>query len=305
MTEERVLVSIIVPSFNQGRFIGRTMRSILDQDYRPIEVWVIDGASTDETLSVLREFENEPSVRIVSEPDRGVVDAVNKGFSRATGVFAAIQSSDDFYLPGAISAAAAALAAEPDLAFVYGDIAQVDADGVELSRTALAPYSLEAVLTMRSWIPQPATFFRLALAKSLGGWRESVPYAADTDLWLRMAMRHPARKIDRLMAERSLHDAQRDKRGDRIVRDYTAMIDSLPGLGDAAASVRRAAEASKALIRLRYDQQQSEWQRVRRLWSATWRCPEIRSDYPAYAFLPRGPALRASVSRWARRLGLR
>ena len=83
------LVSIIVPSYNQGRFIRRTLDSILSQDYRPLEVFVVDGASTDETVSILREYSCHPELQWVSERDSGVVEAVNKGFAKARGEFAA------------------------------------------------------------------------------------------------------------------------------------------------------------------------------------------------------------------------
>src|SRR4051812_41118582 len=99
---ERPLVSVIIPSYNQGRFIRETIDSVLSQDYRPIEVLVFDGASKDETVSVLKSYD-APELQWWSEPDRGVVDAVNKGLARARGDIVAIQSSDDVYVPGAIS----------------------------------------------------------------------------------------------------------------------------------------------------------------------------------------------------------
>lgn len=279
------LVSIIVPSYNQGRFIRRTLESILSLDYRPLEVIVIDGASTDETVAILQEYSSVPELQWISEPDKGVVDAVNKGFARARGVIAGIQSSDDFYLPGAIRAGVEALLAEPALGFVYGDTAKVDAEGRELSHTQLAPYSLEGVLTMETWIPQPSTFFRLDLARSLGFWRELAPYAADTDLWLRMALHAPARKIDRLMAQRSMHEAQRDTQGAKIARDYGAMIDSLmpvfveKGLG-------RAAAAGKLLMANRYRPADPAITRWWRLVQACVQQPSLVRRYPPGALVP-------------------
>lgn len=302
---KRLLVSIIVPSFNQGRFIRRTLDSILSQDYRPIEIIVIDGASTDETVSILQEYSGAPELYWVSEPDRGVVEAVNKGFARARGEIGAIQSSDDFYLPGAISAGVAALQSNPALAFAYGDIAKVDADGHELSRTALAPYSLEGLLTMETWVPQPSTFFRMPLAQTLGGWREEVPYAADTDLWLRMALQSPALKIDRLMAQRSMHEAQRDKQGARIVRDYARAIATLPGLNMAPPRVRRAAVAGTFLMANRYDAGAGEFTRVARLWRAVMNTPRLARRYPLRDLLPGASALRGLAARTVRTLGLR
>lgn len=283
---ERPLVSIIVPSFNQGRFIRRTLESIVSQEYRPIEVIVVDGASTDETVSILEKYGDVPEIRWISEPDSGVVEAVNKGFERARGEIAAIQSSDDFYLPGAVEAAVSALQAAPELAFVFGDVAKVDADGLELSRTSLAEYSLEGVLSLETWIPQPSTFFRLSLARSLGGWRTDVPFAADTDLWLRMGLQAPARRIPRLMAQRTMHDAQRDRHGARIVRDFSKAVRSLPGLANMPASVRNAARAGILLQANRYDSTAGAAKRMMRLWLAAFAYPRLWRRFPLGSFVP-------------------
>ena len=82
----------------------------------------MDGASTDNTVEVLKSFGDIPELNWVSEPDDGVVDAVNKGFAKARGEIAAIQSSDDYYLPGAVRAAVDLLGSDPDIHFVFGDI---------------------------------------------------------------------------------------------------------------------------------------------------------------------------------------
>lgn len=246
------LVSIIIPSYNQGRFIRETIDSVLSQDYRPLEAIVVDGASTDETLDVLRSYGEIPELAWVSERDSGVVEAVNKGFALARGEIGAIQSSDDFYLPGAVRRGVEELLADPSLGFVYGDIVKIGAGGNDLTRTDLAPFSLEALLSVQTWVPQPSTFFRLGLAKSLGGWREGVPYAADTDLWFRMAFCAGARKIDAVLAKRRMHEGQRDREGERIARDYCRMIDTLAPLGSAAGSMRRAATAGKLMMKNRY-----------------------------------------------------
>lgn len=297
----RPLVSIIVPSYNQGHFIRRTIESVLMQDYRPIQLIVIDGASTDDTVDVLKSFGNQPELEWVSEPDRGVVDAVNKGFGRANGIFAAIQSSDDFYLPGAVAAAVSALEAEPELAFVYGDISKVDAQGRELGRSNLGEYSLEGMLSFATWIPQPSTFFRLELALALGGWRTDFPYAADTDLWLRMALSHPARKLNRLMAQRSMHEAQRDTQGERIIRDYTACIADLsPKLPNARA--RAAAAAGTLLLTNRYRTDDGDWARWLRLLQATFAYPHLYARTPLSAYVPGWRQMRTAGSAIKRHL---
>ncbi len=157
---ETPLVSIVVPSFNQGQFIGDTIRSILSQDYRPIEIHVIDGASTDNTVEVLKSFGNTPELNWCSEPDRGVVEAVNKGFARVKGDIVGIQSSDDMYLPGAIGTMVQVLKARPDHGLVYADMETVDANGEFLFRSSIRPFSVQSFLSKQTWIPQPSAFFR-------------------------------------------------------------------------------------------------------------------------------------------------
>ena len=246
------LLSIIVPSYNQGAFIRDTIESSLSQDYRPLEVIVVDGASKDDTVDVLRRYDGRAEVRWVSEPDSGVVEAVNKGLAMARGEIGAIQSSDDCYLPGAVSHALGVLCAEPGLGFVFGDIVKMDAGGNTLSTTELGKFSIENVLAVRTWIPQPSCFFRLSLARELGGWREEVSYAADTDLWFRMMLRSSARKLDVVMAKRRVHGAQRDKQGSKIIHDYTQMIQDWFSISGAPETYRPAAEAGILLMMNRY-----------------------------------------------------
>ena len=121
------LVSVIIPSWNQGRFLAETLDSVFAQDYAPLEVLVFDGASKDETVEVLQRYDGRPGFWWKSEPDRGVVDAVNQGLAKATGEYCVILSSDDCFLPGAVRAAVAALRADPALGLVYADAEYIDA----------------------------------------------------------------------------------------------------------------------------------------------------------------------------------
>jgi GT2 family glycosyltransferase len=298
----RILVSIIVPSFNQGRFIRQTLESVLRQEYRPLEIIVVDGGSSDETLDVLRSFDSCPELRWISEPDSGVVEAVNKGLAMAQGSFAAIQSSDDYYLPGAIRTAVEALEENPELSFVFGDILKVDVNGEELSRTQLKAFTLADVLAMRNWIPQPSTFFRLDRARAAGGWREEVPYAADTDLWLRMAFHGSARKLDALLAARRQHPDQRDQQGQRIIRDYDRMIDKLQPLRSAPVRLRRAAKAGQLMLRNRYDTTSGASVARRRLLQAASLYPPLLQDLHPLALIPGGWSLRRHAATLWRRL---
>lgn len=242
------LISIIVPSFNQGRFIRATIDSILGQDYRPIRIHVIDGASSDETLQVLRSYGEIPELEWVSEKDSGVVEAVNKGFARATGDIIGIQSSDDCYLPGALRAIVREFCSRLDVGLVYGDTVKVDAHGSEVQKEHIGPWSLENLFLLKTWIPQPSCFFRRELLQVCGGWDESIPYAPDTDLWIRMVFRTGVRKINEYLSERRIHDQQRDTQAARIWRDYRKMIRQSPDIAAAPRHLRRAAHAGSELL---------------------------------------------------------
>ena len=113
------LVSIVTPSFNQARFLEATLRSVLEQDYPNIEYLVVDGASTDGSVEIIRRYADRLTWW-VSEKDNGQSEAINKGMRRARGEFIGWLNSDDIYLPGAVSAAVSAFLSHPQAGLIYG-----------------------------------------------------------------------------------------------------------------------------------------------------------------------------------------
>ena len=262
------LVSIIVPSFNQAAYIRETLDSVLAQDYRPLEVIVMDGASTDGTVDVLKSYD-APELQWTSEPDSGIVEAVNKGFAAARGSVLGIQSSDDCYAdPHVVGAAVEAFRAWPEVGLLYGDVRKIDADGGELSVSSLGSFTLENLLCKRTRIPQESAFFRREALDAVGGWRREVSYAADTDLFLRMAFRTDVLKLDRVFGLRRVHGNQRGEQSEKIVRAYARMIDTCEQIAGGPRSLKKAAEAGKFLTAFRYNPSGSEWARTYFLYRA-------------------------------------
>lgn len=291
----RPLVSIIIPSYNQGRFIRATLDSVLSQDYRPIEVLVMDGASKDETVTILREYAAaHPELRWWSEPDKGVVDAVNKGLARASGPYAGIQSSDDIYLPGAISSAVGALGAHSEVDIVYGD-AYVMNEGGQLAPEyhRWAPYTLENLLCRATFIFQNSAFFRLDAARAVGGWRDRY-FIADLDLWLRMVMRRPAFKVDEVWSAWRIQPDQRNRQKALIWESHWRMIEENEDLRRAPLRLRLAARAGCRMFAEHYNPG-SRWYQCYQLWLGLFTYP------PSYRALQNKTLL---VPGLARMLGL-
>ena len=187
--------SIVTPSFNQGGFIGRTIESVLEQSGGfPVEHWVVDGGSTDGALDVLRGYGDR--IKWVSEPDRGQVDAINKGFRRATGDIVGWLNSDDMYEPGAFEKVAAAFERAPAARWCFGLCRVVDEADREVRRGVTAyknswirRYSPKRLLVC-DFISQPAVFLKRELFDELGLLDETLDWAFDYEYWLRIAQRH-------------------------------------------------------------------------------------------------------------------
>lgn len=177
-------VSVVTPSYNQGRFIGRTLASVASQQGVAHEHVVFDAKSTDETLEVLRAAGD--TVRWVSEKDRGQADAVNKGIRATDGDVIGWLNSDDLYYPGALKAVADFFAAHPGIDVVYGNADHVDLEDRAFEDYPTEDFDLER-LKDRSFICQPACFFRRSTVERFGALDDSLQYAMDYELWLRWA----------------------------------------------------------------------------------------------------------------------
>jgi glycosyltransferase involved in cell wall biosynthesis len=305
LSSSNTLVSIVVPSFNQGKFIAETIDSILKQDYRPIEILVIDGASTDKTLNVLESYKGIQELRWWSEPDNGVTDAVNKGLAKACGEIIGIQSSDDLYMPGAISAAVEFMKAHSDVALVFGDVELINERSEVIGRDIQTAFDLKHYLGRFAYIPQPSAFFRAEMFKEIGGWREEVSYAADADLWLRIAVRYKVARINRLMARYRYHPEQRDTQKSKIARDWEKAIRDLLASNNIDRSARRYARMGIFLAKYRYTPESDWMKRTRLLYRAAAANPKavLNPSFPKREFIIGREPIWKFLSRVKRCLG--
>lgn len=186
MTARLPKFSIVVPSYNQGRYIEETILSVLEQDYPEKELIVIDGGSTDGTAEVIRRYEDRIAYW-VSEKDRGQAHAVNKGFAAATGDVFGWQNSDDVYLPGAFGKVASEIADRPEAGVYYGHIRFLDGDGVAVDENRAVPVRMFNLLYDGSLVRNQAAFFRRSVWETVGGLDEDFRFCMDRDFFLRAA----------------------------------------------------------------------------------------------------------------------
>lgn len=182
-------ITIVTPSLNQAAFLERTILSVLDQGYPDLEYFVFDGGSTDGSVEILRRYDD----RIAyweSVPDRGQSHAVNKGFERATGEIVGWINSDDYYLPGAFTAATEAFEANTAAEWVCGACRYLNPDGsLEGVWRPRLPRGPRSVWGYEPWyVPQASSFWRPSALEHVGGLREDFHYAMDVDLGLRLAL---------------------------------------------------------------------------------------------------------------------
>jgi glycosyltransferase involved in cell wall biosynthesis len=184
-------ITVVTPSFNQGRFIERTIQSVVNQKLdAELEYIIVDGGSTDETLGILEKYKHR--LFYISEPDQGMADALNKGFARATGDVLAWLNSDDIYLPGTLQNITDHFTLYPEHQWVYGHCRMIDEEDREVRRW-ITKYKLlksksfsYSRLLVENFISQPAVFFKRDLLAEAGPVDTDLPTAMDYDLWLRM-----------------------------------------------------------------------------------------------------------------------
>ncbi len=197
------LLSIITPSFNQAQFLEQSINSVLEQNYPRVEYLLIDGGSTDGSQEIIKKYSAHLAYWL-SEPDHGQADAINKGFKRAKGAIVAWLNSDDYYLPNAFSQAVQIFQENPQVAFLYGDVLAVDAEGKSINLLRYQPWGLYDLMCFNI-IGQPSVFIRKSFLEKTGYLDLSYKLLLDHHLWLRLAMLAPIKYVPVLLSAARYH----------------------------------------------------------------------------------------------------
>jgi glycosyltransferase involved in cell wall biosynthesis len=245
------LVSVVTPSLNQGRFLEETMRSVLDQDYPNLEYIVVDGGSTDGSVELIRRYEDRLAWW-TSEPDEGQASALNRGFAHAHGDYLTWLSSDDTYLPGAISRLVDELERNPAAVLAYGDAYTTDDRSERLELLTMPPPDFAAMVRRcECFVVQPASLFRRRAWEAAGPLAERY-WLFDLEFFLKASALGPGLQVREPLATYRLHADSKSIGADlRKARSYAEFGDEVLQPERLPGSLRGAARQGRSSAYLR------------------------------------------------------
>ena len=179
-------ISIVTPSYNQGQFLEETIQSVFNQDYPNIEYIIMDGGSTDNSVDIIKKYEDRITCW-VSESDKGQSHAINKGFRKCTGNIITWINSDDVYMPKAFNIVGKYFKDNPEVDIVYGDQTDIDEKGATFRALRSMSFNRLALLSRGATISQPNAFFRRKILEEIGYIDESLQWTMDYEFFLRVA----------------------------------------------------------------------------------------------------------------------
>jgi len=185
-----VKVSIVTVCYNSAETIENTLISVISQSYPNIEYIVIDGQSTDATLEIIGRYKSKLA-KVISEPDKGIYDAINKGIQLASGELVGVLNSDDFYVNSSVIEEVVNTLQQKNADCVYGDLQYVDRQNTDLIKRNWVSGKYEQGLFYKGWMPPHPTFFiKNECYKKYGYFNLKLKSAADYELMLRMLHVH-------------------------------------------------------------------------------------------------------------------
>jgi glycosyltransferase involved in cell wall biosynthesis len=241
------LVTVITPAFNRASYLDETILSVLSQDYPHLEYIVLDDGSTDDTLKVIRKYEDR--IRWDTHKNMGETRTVNKGFSMAKGEIIGVVNSDDPLLPDSIRKIVKFMAAREELVVVYPDWDMIDSQGEIVKHFKAFEYRYVDMIRKHFCLPGPGAFFRRAVVDQLKGRDPQFRYVADLDFWFRAGLLGPFMRIPETLATFRVHahSATVSHKGTAMADEHITLIEkfySFPDIPETVLKVRKEAYSS-------------------------------------------------------------
>jgi len=204
-------ISVIIPNYNSGKYLEKSLDSIFGQEYKDVEVIVVDGGSTDNSLEILRKYQGVYSdLRVHHTETEGQVDHINTGMALARGDIVSWLCADDTYEPGCFDTIAERFG-RPEVQWVYGRVKIIDEAGTEVrgivtkAKEVLQPVYSYPALQCVCFISEPSVFMRRNFYERIGEYDKNLPLTADYDYWLRAGKLSAPMFIDQHLANWRAH----------------------------------------------------------------------------------------------------
>ncbi len=204
-------ISVVVPSYNQAKYLEMTLRSVLDQHYPNLELIVIDGGSRDESPDIIRKYQQHMKFWC-SEPDGGQTQGIIKGFSQATGDILCFLNSDDLFEPGVLREVGEYFSQHPEVDVVYGDTTWIDVNGKCLRIQKEIPFCRFLWIYTYNYIPGMSTFWTSIIYDRVGGLNPEFQLAFDADLWIRFSDQGIIKHVRRQWSRMRFYPEQKNRR---------------------------------------------------------------------------------------------
>jgi len=233
------LVSVVVATYNMGRYVCTAVDSVLQQDYPELEVVVVDDGSTDDTAERLARYGGDARVRIFRQDNAGQTVAKNRGLSEARGEMVGFCDADNYWLQGKLRTQINAFSQRPDLGVVYGELKFIDGEGNNLPASTVTRYSgrITAQLLLDNFVTFNTTLVPRRILEEIGGFDESLSMAIDYDLWLRISVRYEFLYLPRpLVAYRIWNGQMSHRTGERFDNFFRLFEKFLANHGDCVTS---------------------------------------------------------------------
>ena len=224
-------VSLVIPTFDRAEFLDDSIGSLLDQDYRNLEILVLDDGSSDGTPEILERYAQDHPGRFRWDRHENMGQALtlNRGFEMAEGDVLGYLSSDDLLLPGAVTRLVGPLVEEPEVVATYGGWDYVDDDGEKLVSVMPLEFTRQHAISKSDPGIGPGALFRRSALERVGGWSAGIQYSPDFDFWLRVASAGPIRLVPERLALYRWHEGMtgRSSAGAQIAKERLEILDGV------------------------------------------------------------------------------
>lgn len=230
-------ITVITPSYNQGKFIERTIKSVVSQNYPNLEYIIMDAGSSDNTLNIIKKYSKlyPEVISWVSNKDRGQADAINKGIKKSKGDILTYLNSDDTQLPGTLAAVGKYFSQSRGAKWLTGDYFIIDEKDKKIQsyivfyKRLFRTFPGFLSLSLVNYIAQPSTYWRKEISDEIGLFDITQHLVLDYDFWLRIIRKYPLHIVNRPLSNFRIHNASKGKsdykiqfeQGYEIVKRYT------------------------------------------------------------------------------------